>query len=114
VPAELDEAAKVDGASSWQTLVAVIRPLVRPALVATFIFGFITAWNEFLFGLLLTTSRAVPVTVGASFFFAASGGGVQWGTASAVMILVALRPAVLGLVTYRQISGSLTAGALKG
>jgi len=114
VPAELDEAAKVDGASSWQTLLAVIRPLVRPALVTTFIFGFITAWNEFLFGLLLTTSRAVPVTVGASFFFAASGGGVQWGTASAVMILGALPPAVLGLVMYRQISGSLTAGALKG
>lgn len=114
VPVELDEAARLDGAGSWQTLVAVIGPLVRPALVTTFIFGFITAWNEFLFGLLLTTSKAVPVTVGASFFFAASGGGVQWGVASAVMILGALPPAVLGLVMYRQISGSMIAGAVKG
>lgn len=114
VPVELDEAAKIDGASSWQALVEVVRPLVRPALVTTFIFGFITAWNEFLFGLLLTTSKAVPVTVGASFFFAASGGGVQWGIASAVMVLGALPPVALGLLMYRQISGSLTAGAIKG
>jgi multiple sugar transport system permease protein len=114
VPIELDEAAQVDGASVLRTLMSVIAPVVRPALATTFIFGFITAWNEFLFGLLLTTSQAVPVTVGASFFFAASGGGIQWGLASAVMIVAALPPMVIGLVAYRQISGSLTAGAVKG
>jgi multiple sugar transport system permease protein len=114
VPLELDEAARVDGASSWQIMVSIIRPVVRPSLVTTFIFGFITAWNEFLFGLMLTTNKAVPMTVGASFFFAASGGGVQWGTASAVMILGALPPVLLGLLMYRQISGSMTAGAIKG
>jgi multiple sugar transport system permease protein len=114
VSLELDEAARMDGASSWQIMTSIIRPVVRPALVTTFIFGFITAWNEFLFGLMLTTSSAVPMTVGASFFFAASGGGVQWGTASAVMILGALPPALLGLLMYKQISGSMMAGAVKG
>ena len=114
VPLDLDEAAKMDGASSWQIMTRIIRPVIRPALVTTFIFGFITAWNEFLFGLMLTTSKAVPMTVGASFFFAASGGGVQWGTASAVMILGALPPVFLGLLMYRQISGSMTTGAVKG
>lgn len=44
----------------------------------------------------------------------ASGGGIQWGMASAIMILAALLPMVLGLVMYRQIAGSMTAGALKG
>ncbi|CAH2400934.1 Maltose/maltodextrin ABC transporter, permease protein MalG [Mesorhizobium escarrei] len=63
---------------------------------------------------MLTTNRAVPMTVGASFFFDASGGGVKWGTASAVMVLGALPPALLGLVMYRQISGSMIAGAVKG
>lgn len=111
---ELDEAALMDGASPLRVMFSIVRPVIRPALVTTFIFGFITAWNEFLFGLMLTTANAVPTTVGASFFFAASGGGVQWGTASAVMILGALLPALLGLVMYRQISGSMTAGALKG
>ena len=114
VPPELDEAAKMDGAGTLQIILGIIRPVVRPALVTAFIFGFITAWNEFLFGLMLTTNKAVPMTVGASFFFAASGGGVQWGTASAVMILGALPPMLLGLAMYRQISGSMTAGAVKG
>jgi multiple sugar transport system permease protein len=114
IPAELDEAARMDGAGTWQVLIGIIAPVCRPAIVTTFIFGFITAWNEFLFGLMLTTARAVPMTVGASFFFAASGGGVQWGMASAVMIVGALPPMLLGLIMYKQISGSMTAGAVKG
>ncbi len=114
LPAELDEAAQIDGAGRTRTLVRIIAPVCRPAIVTSLIFGFITAWNEFLFGLMLTTSKAVPITVGASFFFAASGGGVQWGVASAVMIVGALPPVLLGLVMYRQISGSMTAGAVKG
>lgn len=114
VPVELDEAAKVDGAATIDIILAIIRPVVRPALVTTFVFGFITAWNEFLFGLMLTSNRAVPMTVGASFFFSASGGGIQWGMASAVMILAALPPVVLGLLMYHQIAGSMTAGAVKG
>ena len=114
IPAELDEAALMDGASRTQILLRILAPVCRPAIVTSLIFGFITAWNEFLFGLMLTTSKAVPITVGASFFFAASGGGVQWGVASAVMVVGALPPVLLGLVMYRQISGSMTAGAVKG
>jgi multiple sugar transport system permease protein len=104
----------MDGANSWQIMRRIMLPICRPALITAFIFGFITAWNEFLFGLMLTTNKAVPMTVGASFFFAASGGGVQWGAASAVMIVGALPPMLIGLMMYRQISGSMTAGAVKG
>jgi multiple sugar transport system permease protein len=114
IPAELEEAARVDGAGLGYMLRRVVLPLCRPALVTTFIFGFITAWNEFLFGLIMTTREAVPVTVGASFFFATSGGGVQWGMASAVMIVAALPPLLLGLVMYRRIAGSMVTGAVKG
>jgi len=114
IPLELEEAARVDGAGLGYMLRRVVLPLCRPALITTFIFGFITAWNEFLFGLMLTTRDAVPITVGASFFFATSGGGVQWGMAAAVMIVAALPPLLLGLVMYRRIAGSLVAGAVKG
>jgi multiple sugar transport system permease protein len=114
IPQELEEAARMDGARLPRMLTRVVLPLCRPAFVTTFVFGFITAWNEFLFGLILTTRDAVPVTVGASFFFATSGGGVQWGMAAAVMIVAALPPLVLGLVMYRRITGSIVAGAVKG
>lgn len=114
LPLELEEAAQVDGARLPRILLRVVMPLIRPVLVTVFIFGFITAWNEFLFGLMLTTREAVPVTVGASFFFATSGGGVQWGVAAAVMIVAALPPLLLGVVMYRRITGSMVTGAVKG
>jgi multiple sugar transport system permease protein len=114
VPVMLEEAARIDGARSIDILRCLIIPLSRSALATTFIFGFITAWNEYLFGLILTTRSAMPMTVGASFFFATSGGGVQWGVAAAVMMVGTLVPSVLGLLMYRRIGASLTAGALKG
>lgn len=114
IPMELEEAARVDGARLPRMLLRVVLPLCRPAFITTFVFGFITGWNEFLFGLMLTTREAVPVTVGASFFFASSGGGVQWGVAAAVMVVAALPPLLLGLIMYRRITGSMVAGAVKG
>lgn len=114
VPLELEEAARMDGARLPRLLLRIVLPLCRPALITIFIFGFITAWNEFLFGLMLTTSNAVPVTVGASFFFASSGGGVQWGVAAAVIVVAALPPLALGMVMYQRIGGSMLAGAVKG
>lgn len=114
VPRELEDAARIDGANTAAILRFIIVPLTSSALATTFIFGFITAWNEYLFGLILTTRNAVPMTVGASFFFATSGGGVQWGVAAAIMMLSTFVPSVLGLVLYRRIGASLTAGALKG
>ena len=63
----LDGAAVVtmDGARTGRLIARIILPTVRPALATAFVFGFITAWNEFLFGLILTTQHAVPMTVGA-------------------------------------------------
>lgn len=114
LPLELEEAARMDGARLWGLLRRIVLPLCRPALTTIFILGFITAWNEFLFGLMLTTRAAVPVTVGASFFFAASGGGVHWGVAAAVIVVAALPPLAMGLLMYRRIGGPMLAGAVKG
>ena len=72
LPVELEEAARIDGASTWGVLLLIVLPLLRPIVAASAVLAFIYSWNEFLFGLMLTTSVAVPVTVGASFFFSAS------------------------------------------
>jgi multiple sugar transport system permease protein len=114
LPEEIEEAARVDGASTLQILTRVVAPISVNVIAASAVLSFIYSWNEFLFGLILTTSRAVPISVGASFFFAASGGGVRWGVAAAVMIIATLTPLLLGLLMYRQIGRSMTAGAVKG
>ena len=82
LPIGIEEAARMDGAGTLALLVRVVLPLSAPVVASTLILSFIYAWNEFLFGLMLTTERAVPITVGASFFFSASGGGIRWGIAS--------------------------------
>ena len=114
LPLEIEDAARVDGATTLRLLVHVVAPMSLNIVAAASVLAFIYSWNEFLFGLMLTTSRATPVSVGASFFFAASGGGVRWGVAAAVMILATLPPLLLGLFAYRLIGKSMTAGAVKG
>jgi multiple sugar transport system permease protein len=114
LPIEIEEAARVDGASTVKLILHVVLPMSLNVVAASSVLAFIYSWNEFLFGLMLTTNKATPISVGASFFFAASGGGVRWGVAAAVMILATLPPLLLGLVMYRQIGRSMTAGAVKG
>lgn len=112
IPDELDAAAKIDGAGKWGVLWHIILPLSRPILFAVAILSFIYSWNEFLFGLILTTKQAVPVTVGATFFVTSYG--VKWGATAAAMTLGIIPPLILGLFAYPYIGKSMLAGAVKG
>jgi multiple sugar transport system permease protein len=114
LPVAVEEAARMDGARTASMLVHVVLPLTAPAIASALVLSFIYSWNEYLFGLMLTTERAVPITVGASFFFSASGGGIRWGVAAAVMVVSVLPPLGLSLLGYRYIGRALTAGAVKG
>ncbi|HTW28517.1 MAG TPA: carbohydrate ABC transporter permease [Acetobacteraceae bacterium] len=112
LPLEIEDAARVDGARTRVILARIVLPLARPMLISAGILGFITAWNEFLFGLILSTRNAVPVTVAATFF--TTSFGVRWGDTAAAMVLSMAPPMVLGLVAARGIGSALTTGAVKG
>ncbi len=114
LPLAVEEAARMDGAGTAAMMLHVVLPLTAPAVASALVLSFIYSWNEYLFGLMLTTERAVPITVGASFFFSASGGGIRWGVAAAVMVVSVLPPLALSLFAYRFIGRALTAGAVKG
>ena len=111
-PVEIDEAARIDGATTFGVFRHMILPLSRTVTAAVAILSFIYAWNEFLFGLILTTRNATPVTVGATFFVTSYG--VQWGETAAAMVLSVLPPALLGVLCYRYLARALVAGAVKG
>ncbi len=68
IPHELDEAAFVDGASTWQVVIHVILPLARPGLAVTGILTWVFAWNEYLFAATLTSVRARTITTGLAEF----------------------------------------------
>jgi trehalose/maltose transport system permease protein len=115
LPRELEEAAIVDGASSWTIVTRIFLPLLWPAMVTTGLLAFIQAWNEFLFALTFTltdTQRTVPVAI------ALISGGSQhelpWGNIMAASVIVTLPVVALVLVFQRRIVAGLTAGALKG
>ena len=113
LPADLEEAALVDGASRWQTLTRVILPLAAPGLATTAILTFLYCWNEFLFALSFTLGperQTVPVAI------ALFRGRYQvpWGQILAAAVVATAPVAALVLAFQRRIVQGLTAGAVKG
>jgi len=111
IPIELDEAAKVDGASTFVILIRIIVPLAAPGLAITAILSWVFAWNEYLFAATLTSVNARTITTGLAEFVTVTG--TNWGEMAAVAML-ALVPALLflGLVQKHIVMG-LTFGAVK-
>ncbi|MFF7970980.1 ABC transporter permease subunit [Streptomyces sp. NPDC007905] len=113
VPAELEEAAAVDGAGRLRTLVSVTAPLLAPGLAATALFAFVTAWNEFFFALVLLKSpgkQTLPVVL--THFIGAEGVADLGPLAAAAFLATLPSPAVFALI-QRRITGGLLAGAVK-
>ncbi|MFD7504826.1 carbohydrate ABC transporter permease [Streptomyces sp. NPDC059850] len=113
VPGELEEAAAVDGAGRPRILVSVVMPLLAPGLVATALFAFITAWNEFFFALvLLKTPQKQTMPVILTHFIGAEG-VADLGPLAAASLLATLPSLVLFAVIQRRITSGTLAGAVK-
>ncbi|MFI8440485.1 carbohydrate ABC transporter permease [Streptomyces rochei] len=113
VPAELEEAAAVDGAGRLRTLVPVTAPLLAPGIVATALFAFITAWNEFFFALvLLKTPEKQTLPVILTHFIGAEG-VADLGPLAAAAFLATLPSLVVFALIQRRITGGMLAGAVK-
>lgn len=116
LPAELEQAALVDGATPFQTFYRILLPLTAPALVTTGLLAFIQAWNEYLFALTFTqtTPEAQTVTVAISHFSGTVPHQEPFGAILAAAVVVTVPLIVLVLIFQRRIVEGLTAGAVKG
>jgi N,N'-diacetylchitobiose transport system permease protein len=113
VPVELEEAAYVDGASWARMFWSVLLPLVAPGLVATSVFSFITAWNEFIFALtFMSDDDKYTVAVGLRRFFGEYG--TDWGAVMAGSTLITIPVMVFFVLVQRRLTSGLVAGAVKG
>jgi multiple sugar transport system permease protein len=112
LPLELEEAARVDGASRFQAFFRIALPLVTPGLVATWILCLAFSWNEFLFALSLTSKSAIPMPV--IIAGAEHTQGVQFWFVGVRTLLTMLPPMILALLAQRYIVRGLTLGAVKG
>jgi N,N'-diacetylchitobiose transport system permease protein len=114
VPIELEEAAMIDGLSRAQAFWRVTFPLLAPGLVATGVFGFIQAWNEFVFALVLNPrpeAMTLPVWLRT---FLDPNGGINWAELMAGSTLVAVPVVVFFLIVQHRMTSGLVSGAVKG
>lgn len=113
VPVEVEEAAYVDGCGWWSMFWRVLFPLVAPGLVATSVFSFITAWNEFIFALtFLQDQDKYTVAIGLQKFFGENT--AEWGPIMAASTLLTLPVIVFFLLIQKNMVSGLSSGAVKG
>ena len=115
IPIDLEQAAQVDGATTWQAFRRILLPLAAPGVFTTAILAFFVAWNDFIFGITLTsTDNARPVPAALAFFSGASEFQQPTAAIAAASVIVTIPVVVLVLLFQRRIVAGLTSGAVKG
>lgn len=113
IPRELEESARIDGASARQIFLRIIFPLAKPAVAVTALFSFMTAWNEFILAATFMDEELMyTAPVGLRFFV--GGYSQQWGYFAAGSIIVAIPVVALFFMLQKYLISGLTAGAVKG
>jgi len=112
IPRELEEAAMVDGYSRTGAFLRVVFPLLAPGMVATSVYGFIQAWNEYLYALMLMSQEHQTATVWLGNF--TTKHGTEYAPMMAGATMMAVPIVVLFLLVQRKMAAGLTAGAVKG
>lgn len=114
IPAEIEEAALMDGAPPWQVITRILLPIVRPGLVTAGLLAFVAAWNEFLFALTFTlTNEARTVPVAIALLSGANQYELPWGQIMAASVIVTIPVVLIAVAFQRRIIAGLTAGAIK-
>jgi multiple sugar transport system permease protein len=112
VPKELDQQAQIDGASTMQILLKVILPVAVAGLASTGVLCFVLAWNDFIFALILTRTRAVtaPVEITKATAYQAE----ELGMVAAGAIIVAAPAIIFSIIVRKYLRSGMLGGALKG
>ncbi|WP_374009486.1 carbohydrate ABC transporter permease [Leifsonia sp. LS-T14] len=113
IPEELEEAARIDGASRLGALFRVVLPAARPGIFAAIMFAFLLAWDEFMYALIFTSSNAAKTLPVAISEFAGRY-TTDFGLVAAGGILAAIPPIVVAMIFQRYVVSGMAAGAVKG
>jgi multiple sugar transport system permease protein len=113
LPNELLYAARVDGATEWQTFRMIVIPLARSAVITVAVFAFLAGWGDFIFALtILNGSGIEPITLGIYTYL--GNYSTDWGAVMAAGVFAMVPAAILLMVAQRYIASGLTAGSVKG
>ena len=112
IPLELEESALVDGCSRWAVIWKVVFPMVRSGLMATSVFSFVFAWNDFIFALVLTRTEVITFPVQLTHYF--GGQSNFWGKIAAMSVLGTLPIFIAVTLMQRYLVRGISLGAVKG
>jgi multiple sugar transport system permease protein len=113
LPDEVMQAARVDGASEWQTFLRIVMPLARSAVITVAVFAFLNGWGDFIFALtILNGATIVPITLGIYTYL--GNFSTDWGAVMASAAFAMVPAAVMLAVAQRYIASGLTAGSVVG
>lgn len=112
IPRDIEESALIDGCSDFKIFYKIALPLVAPGLAATAILVFIFSWNEFIFALILTGTKAVTLPVGIIGYMKETG--INWGYMTAGGVLALIPVIIFMILVQKHLVKGLTLGALKG
>jgi len=113
IPVSLEEAAEIDGAGRMRTLINVVIPVMIPSIVSVALYSFITAWNEFMFGYIFTSTDSMRTITPAIMLFKGAN-TVDWGGLMASSVIAVLPVAVIFLFLQRLFMSGMMSGAVKG
>jgi multiple sugar transport system permease protein len=113
LPNEVMQAARVDGASEWQTFRRIVVPLARSAVITVAVFAFLNGWGDFIFALtVLNGSTIEPITLGIYTYL--GNYSTDWGAVMASAAFAMVPAAIMLVLAQRYIASGLTAGSVKG
>jgi len=113
LPAEIEESARVDGASRWQVLAIIVLPLARPGMTAIATLCFLLSWNDFIFAAVLSenATQTLPVLLASN---STADNGIDWGQLAAAGVLAITPVILLSAFAQKHLVAGLAAGATKG
>lgn len=115
LPKEYEEAAAMDGASYFRTMVQIIMPMAKPAIVTIILFNFLSFWNEYIISMTLLTKPGLKtLPVGLMNLMAAQKSAVQYGQMYAGLVIVMLPTLILYIMVQKKLTQGMTVGGLKG
>jgi len=112
IPVEMEEAAVMDGCTTFSLISRIIIPMTFPAIAAVAMYSFVLAWNEFLFALIFSSPDTRPLAVGLAFFIDETG--VRWGDLMASSIVMSIPVVVVFTLSQKLLIRGLSEGAVKG
>lgn len=114
IPKEFEEAASVDGAGHFRTMVTIMIPMARPSIITVILFNFLAFWNEYIIALTLMPSGTKTLPVGLINLMQSQRGAANYGPMYAGLVLVMLPTLILYILVQKKLTEGMTVGGVKG